>query len=123
MRFPKTSAQSKRFSVRRTPRPPDESEVALQSKHFVEGGHAKDFDDSGFDRVVIPHTNVPLTWHGFDEKTYEFVSLYRRRFKLPPEARGKRVFVDFEGVMTASTVWINGAAPGRIQRRLHAVLV
>jgi hypothetical protein len=26
----------------------------------------------------------------------------------PAEARGKRVFVDFEGVMTAATVWING---------------
>jgi beta-galactosidase len=82
------------------------------SRTFVEGGHAKDFDDSRFDQVVIPHTNVPLPWHGFDEKSYEFISLYRRRFKLPPEARGKHVFVDFEGVMTASTVWINGTRLG-----------
>ncbi len=78
------------------------------SRAFVAGGHDLDFDDSKFDRVVVPHTNVPLPWHGFDDKTYEFVSLYRRRFKLPPAARGQRVFVDFEGVMTASTVWING---------------
>ena len=63
-----------------------------------------------------------LPWHSFDEKSYEFVSSYRRRFKLPAEARGQRVFVDFEGAMTASTVWINGAAAGRIQRRLHAFL-
>ncbi len=82
------------------------------SRTVVEGGHAKDFDDSGFDQVVIPHTNVPLPWHGFDEKTYEFVSLYRRRFKLPPEARGKHVFVDFEAVMTASTVFLNGVRLG-----------
>ena len=82
------------------------------NRSFVEGGHARDFDDSGFDRVVIPHTNIRLPWHGFDEKTYEFVSLYRRRFKLPAEARGKRVFLDFEGVMTASTVWINGERLG-----------
>ena len=82
------------------------------SRSFVEGGHARDFDDSKFERVVVPHTNVPLPWHGFDEKTYEFVSLYRRHFKLPAEARGKRVFVDFEGVMTASTVWINGVRLG-----------
>ncbi len=40
------------------------------------------------------------------------MSIYRRRFKLPPEAKGKRVFVDFEGVMTASTVWINGEKLG-----------
>jgi len=82
------------------------------SPKFVEGGHEKGFDDSGFERVVVPHTNKRLPWHGFDEKDYEFVSLYRRRFKLPSEAKGKRVFVDFEGVMTASTVWINGARLG-----------
>jgi len=39
------------------------------SRTVVEGGHARDFDDSAFDRVVIPHTNIQLPWHGFDEKT------------------------------------------------------
>ena len=33
------------------------------SRRFVEGGHAKEFDDSGFDRVVIPHTNASR-FHG-----------------------------------------------------------
>ena len=78
----------------------------------IEGGHDKNFDDSVLDRVVVPHTNKRLPWHGFDEKEYEFVSLYRRRFKLPKHAKGKLVFVDFEGVMTASTVWINGTRLG-----------
>jgi beta-galactosidase len=82
------------------------------SRTVVERAHARDFDDSGYERVVIPHTNLRLPWHSFDEKSYEFVSSYRRRFKLPPEARGHRVFVDFEGVMTASTVWINGERLG-----------
>lgn len=79
---------------------------------FVAGGHDKGFDDSAFDNVVVPHTNIRLPWHAFDDKDYEFVSLYRRRFKLPAAARGKQVFVDFEGVMTASTVWINGTRLG-----------
>src|SRR5246127_3545428 len=82
------------------------------SRAVVDGGHDKNFDDSKFDQVVIPHTNIALPWHGFDEKSYEFVSLYRRPFKLPPAAKGKHVFVDFEGVMTASTVWINGTRLG-----------
>src|SRR5580704_7637370 len=82
------------------------------SPKFVEGGHEAGFDDSKFDRVVVPHTNIPLPWHAFDDKDYEFVSLYRRKFRLPAEAKGKRVFVDFEGVMTASTVWINGKRLG-----------
>jgi beta-galactosidase len=78
------------------------------SKLVAENSHTRDFDDSAYERVVIPHTNVKLPWHGFDEKTYEFISSYRRRFRLPASAKGKHVFVDFEGAMTASTVWING---------------
>ncbi len=82
------------------------------SRVFVEGARKKDFDDSAFEKVVVPHTNVRLPWHGFDEKLYQFISTYRRRFKLPAEARGRHVFVDFEGVMTATTVWLNGTRVG-----------
>jgi beta-galactosidase len=79
---------------------------------WVDGAESPNFDDSSFQRVVVPHTNVELPWHSFDDKDYEFVSTYRRRFKYPKDADGKRVFVDFEGVMTASTVWINGEKLG-----------
>ena len=78
----------------------------------VQGAQALDFDDSSFERIVVPHTNIRLPWHNFDDKDYEFISTYRRRFKYPQEAQGKRVFIDFEGVMTASTVWINGVSLG-----------
>ncbi len=82
------------------------------SKSSSEAAHGRSFDDSRFERVTVPHTNITLPWHSFDEKSYKFVSVYRRKFKLPASARGKRVFVDFEGVMTASTVWINGTRLG-----------
>ena len=78
----------------------------------VEGAELLSFDDAQFERVAVPHTNVVLPWHNFDDKDYELVSTYRRRFTLPAEAAGKRVFVDFEGVMTATTVWINGVRLG-----------
>jgi len=70
------------------------------------------FIDAGFKRVTIPHTNKLLPWHGFDDKEYEFVSTYRRHFKLPPELSTHRVFIDFGGAMTAATVWINGQKLG-----------
>jgi beta-galactosidase len=82
------------------------------SPKATEAARAKAFDDSKFARVTVPHTNLPVPWHSFDEKSYEFVSVYRRKFKLPAGSRGKRVFVDFEGVMTASTVWLNGERLG-----------
>jgi beta-galactosidase len=78
----------------------------------VEGAELPAFDDGGFERVVVPHTNITLPWHNFDDRDYEFVSTYRRRFQYPSGAEGKRVFVDFEGAMTASTVWINGQPLG-----------
>ena len=78
----------------------------------IEGAHQPSFDDSAFEKIVIPHTNIRLPWHNFDDKEYQFISTYRRRFQYPKAARGRRVFVDFEGVMTASTVWINGVALG-----------
>src|SRR5580700_232855 len=82
------------------------------SRTAVAGARLREFDDSKFERVVIPHTNTRLPWHSFDDKDYEFVSVYRRHFRVPAEARGRRVFVDFEGVMTASTVWVNGVRLG-----------
>jgi beta-galactosidase len=82
------------------------------SPKVVEGDHTPAFDDAAFTTVVIPHTNKMLPWHAFDDEEYEFISTYRRHFRLPPSARGQRVFVDFEGAMTASTVWINGHSLG-----------
>ena len=76
------------------------------------GAEGKSFDDTRWERVTIPHANVRTPWHSFDERSYQFISVYRRRFKLPEQARGRRVFVDFEGVMTASTVWLNGVRLG-----------
>ncbi|GAA0540292.1 beta-galactosidase [Rhizomicrobium palustre] len=76
------------------------------------GGHEPGFDDSAMAKVTVPHTNKMLPWHNFDDKEYEFVSLYRRKFRLPASAKGKRIFVDFEGAMTATTVYLNGKKLG-----------
>ena len=84
----------------------------LYSDRIDPNGSAPTFDDRRFARVTIPHTNKLLPWHGFDDKDYQFISLYRRHFKLPITLRGKRVFVDFGGVMTAATVSINGRRLG-----------
>jgi len=61
-------------------------------------------------RVTLPHTNVELPWHSFDDKSYEFISEYQRHLRVPAAWKGKRVFVDFAGVMTAAKVSINGHA-------------
>src|SRR5687768_14969047 len=74
----------------------------LYSDKVLPNAASPTLDDRRFERVTIPHTNKLLPWHGFDDKSYQFISLYRRHFKLPPTMRGKRIFVDFDGVMTAA---------------------
>ncbi len=75
--------------------------------------HEAGSSEASFIRVNVPHTNKALPWHGFDDKVYEFtISAYRRSIGVPASAHGKRVFVDFEGVMLASTVYINGKRLG-----------
>jgi beta-galactosidase len=76
--------------------------------HAEERSLQPGFDDSKFDRVTLPHANVRLPWHSFDDRAYEFISVYRRAFRAPADWRGMRVFADFDGAMTASTVAING---------------
>jgi beta-galactosidase len=61
-------------------------------------------DPKDWSRVDLPHSNVVLPWHSFDDKSYEIVSFYRRQFRAPKEWAGKRIFVDFDGAMTASKV-------------------
>ena len=70
------------------------------------------FDDGDFSDVTLPHSNVALPWHGFDDQAYQFVSTYRRRLRLPVDRGGCRVFVDFDGVMTAGTLTVNGQPAG-----------
>ncbi len=82
------------------------------SPRRVDHDTARNFNDGMFELVTVPHSNRKMPWHSFDEKAYQFVSLYRRHFKLPRAARGQHVFVDFEGAMAASTVWINGQRLG-----------
>jgi len=80
-------------------------------KNLPNGTNAR-FNEAGFTRVTIPHTNKMVPWHGFDDKEYQFVSLYRRHFTMPAGFTGRRVFIDFGGVMTAATVTINGQKLG-----------
>ena len=78
-----------------------------QSKHVPEATKPG-FDESKMQPVTLPHTNQMLPWHSFDERASQIVSVYRRHFRTPGDIGGKRVFLDFEGVMTACTVTING---------------
>jgi beta-galactosidase len=69
-----------------------------------------DLDDSGFAKIWLPHSVVALSWQNWDPARWKDVWVYRRHFSIPPAFRGRRVFVDFTGVMTGANPVINGPA-------------
>ncbi len=66
-----------------------------------------DAEDDQFQRITIPHTNKTFDHLSVDNADYQFVSTYRRRFNLPDDVRGSCVYLDFDGVMVISTVYVN----------------
>lgn len=58
--------------------------------------------------VRLPHTNVELPFNYFDEKQYQFVSVYEKEFFLPEEYEEKLCFLRFEGAGHMARVFLNG---------------
>ncbi len=70
------------------------------------------YDDSWWDAVNLPHT-----WNardGCDDLPGYFrgIGWYRKHFELAEDLRGKRVFLEFEGVNQVSEFWLNGKRAG-----------
>jgi beta-galactosidase len=84
-------------------------------KADASGAQQANFDDSAWRVVNVPHdwsiegpfaeTNMTGGAGGFLPGD---VVWYRKHFALRSEDYGKRVFVEFDGVMANSDVWING---------------
>ena len=73
---------------------------------YVGGAETPGYPEAGFVAVTVPHTVTPLTWGDWDHAAWEGVWVYRKHITGPASSR---VFVDFQGVMTSATVFLNGA--------------
>ena len=76
------------------------------SPSFSEEMTAVKYDDSKFQTVDIPHTNKELPLNYFDERSYQFVSCYRKSFDMK-KTKGKRYILHFEGAAVYSKVYLN----------------
>ena len=80
--------------------------------------HRASFDDSQWRTLQLPHDwaienpfqiELPnrtgkLPWAG--------IGWYRKSFEVPASDKGKRIFIDFDGAMSGTNVWVNGAWAG-----------
>lgn len=88
-------------------------------KSDAPGAERPDFADAAWRSLNVPHDwsiEGPI-----DEKNPSGLSgafapggigWYRKHFKLPADAANRRVFIEFDGVMQNSDVWINGQPLG-----------
>lgn len=68
--------------------------------------------DGSWVPVTLPHTNHELPLNDFDETDSLFVSTYARKLEVPSGPGNRRFFLDFDGVMCACEVWVNGLPAG-----------
>ncbi len=111
------------LSVHANPRP-GKTVIFNQTWRFhlgdVANGHDPNLDDSQWRQLDLPHdwsiegqfdeTNPAGTGGG---ALPGGIGWYRKTFNLPTTAKGKLVFIDFDGVYRNSEVWINGHYLGK----------
>lgn len=78
------------------------------SSRFEKKMTKAEYDENNMAAVRLPHTNIELPYHYFNEQLYQFVSCYRKHLEVPLEWRGKQVLLTFEGVAHIAEVYING---------------
>ena len=72
-----------------------------------------DAADDQFESITIPHTNKIFPHNNFDNRDYQFISTYRKRFHHSAPDEKQLVFLEFDGVMLATTVHLNGEKVGQ----------
>jgi beta-galactosidase len=75
---------------------------------FITGSRLPDFDDSGFKQITLPHAVTTLSWQDWDIKNWQDIWIYRRHFTIPDKLKGMRIFLNFDGVMTNASPYVNG---------------
>ena len=94
---------------------PDFGADWLFGGRYLPGAAAPDYDDALFEPITLPHCVVDLSWNGWDPAAWDGEWIYRRHLRPPEEWRGRRIFCEFEGVLSSSTVVVNGTELGRHQ--------
>jgi beta-galactosidase len=85
----------------------------------VAGAEKPEFDDAKWALVSTPHTyndvdtfNKLISHGGGQAGAYAGIAWYRKHFKLPADAAGHKVFLEFEGMRQAGQIFLNGKQIG-----------
>jgi beta-galactosidase len=84
------------------------------------GAQAPSFDDSAWMTVSAPHTyndvdtfdDWSIPGHKGEQNQWGGRTWYRKTFTMPESYRGKKVYIEFEGVRQVAEVYLNGKLLG-----------
>lgn len=80
------------------------------------------FDDSSWKKISLPHAfNEDEAFKVGIAQMTDTVAWYRKHFKVPASAKGKKVFLEFEGVRQGGEFFINGHNLGLHENGVMAV--
>ncbi|MCI9284783.1 MAG: glycoside hydrolase family 2 protein [Muribaculaceae bacterium] len=75
----------------------------------IDGAARTSFDDSDWKKVTLPRAfNEDEAYKVGIAQLTDTVAWYRKHFTVPSSARGKKVFLEFEGVRQGADFYING---------------
>jgi len=93
----------------------------------AEGAEAVGFNDVSWTTVTTPHTfndvdsfRTIISHSGGDRGTYKGLAWYRKHFSLPDGLKGRRLFLEFEGMRQAGDIFLNGKAVGLYENGITA---
>lgn len=83
----------------------------------LKDAYSVNYDDSSWRVLDLPHDfQIEQPWDKGAGGARGFKAMgtgwYRKTFKTDPEWKGKRVLLDFEGIMLIGDVWVNGQKVG-----------
>ena len=88
----------------------------------IEGAEKVNFPDKNWKRITLPHAfNEDEAFKVNIKDMTDTIVWYRKHFKLPRTARGKKVFIEFEGVRQAADFYLNGRHIGLHENGVMAV--
>ena len=82
----------------------------------VTGAEEPSYDDTSWETVHLPHLFEHISYHF--SSIYRGIGWYRKHFLVEASHSGRKVYVEFEGAMTTSEVWVNNNYIG-----IHYVLI
>lgn len=81
----------------------------------------QDFNDRGWKKITLPHAfNEDEAFKVQIANMTDTVAWYRKHFRLPESSKGKKIFIEFEGVRQTAEIYVNGKHIGRNENGVMA---